>query len=90
MVKRPRSVILRPATGAEIEEVMREMGKIPYSLDLSFERVKGSTLGPGEPSVVKHAHYNSIARTHSVYGKKGGSSDKDNAQWSPRRYNREK
>lgn len=90
MVKRSRGVILRPATGAEIEEVMREMGKIPYSLDLNYERVKGGNLGPGELSVVKHAHYNSIARTHSVYGKKGGSSDKDNAQWSARRYNREK
>ena len=52
--------------------------------------MKGSTLGPGELSVVKHAHYNSIARTDAAYGQKGGSSDKDNAQWSARRYNREK
>ena len=90
MVKRPRSVILRPATGAEIEEVMREMRKISYSLNLKYEDATTRTLGPGELSVVKHAHYNSIARTHAVHGQKGGSSDKDNAQWSARRFNREK
>lgn len=89
-IKRYRRVIMRQATGAEIEEVMREMRRLSYSLNLNFEGVKGSTLGPGELSVVKHAHYNSIARTHAVYGQKGGSSDKDNAQWSARRYNREK
>lgn len=87
-VKRHRAVIMRQATGAETEEVMRDMGRISYSLNLNYEEVTTRDLGCGELSVVKHAHYNSIARTHAVYGKKGGSSDKENAQWSARRYNR--
>ena len=66
---------MRQATGAEIEEVMREMRKISYSLDLNYEDATTRTLGPGELSAVKHAYYNSIARTHAVYGKKGDSSD---------------
>ena len=74
-IKRYRAVILRQATGAETEEVMREMRRISYSLDLNYEEVTTRDLGCGELSVVKHAHYNSIARTHAVYGKKGGSSD---------------